>query len=180
MSIYVTSDTHFGHANIINLCRRPYENVDIMDQSIIDTINKMVKPTDTLYHLGDFCWWNKKQYVNNIITYREKITCQNIILLLGNHDMNNRIPPYLFSGIYENYELNHDRHRMILSHYPFQSWNKKQHGSLHFHGHTHNQLKSSGLRRLDVGWDTHLKPLLISEAIEMALQNGGKEYNNSP
>ena len=33
--IYFTSDTHFFHSNIINLCDRPFKNVDEMNRVLI-------------------------------------------------------------------------------------------------------------------------------------------------
>ena len=51
--IYFTSDTHFGHANIIKYCKRPFANVDEMNIALVAAWNAKVKPEDTVYHLGD-------------------------------------------------------------------------------------------------------------------------------
>jgi len=173
MNIYITADTHFGHDNIRNLCHRPYDSVDEMNAGIISTINQIVKPKDTLYHLGDFCWWNKRDYTKNIVAYREQINCTNIHLILGNHDFVGRIPPYLFQSISVYQEMHHSGVSVVLCHYPIESWNKKNHGSVHMHGHCHGNLTSVNTRRLDVGWDVHHKPLLLSDAVQLAIQNGG-------
>jgi len=42
------SDTHFGHANIIKYCSRPFRTAGEMDKVILDNINAVVKPDDTL------------------------------------------------------------------------------------------------------------------------------------
>jgi len=51
--IWFTSDTHFGHANIIKYCDRPFDDTDHMDEHIIANWNSVVAPEDTVIHLGD-------------------------------------------------------------------------------------------------------------------------------
>ena len=52
--IWFTSDTHFGHANVLDFCERPWDTIEAMNDALVDAINECVAPTDTLYHLGDF------------------------------------------------------------------------------------------------------------------------------
>ena len=80
--IFFTSDTHFGHGNIINFCKRPYENVAKMDNALIENWNATVGLADDVYHLGDFCF-------NGIQRWWELIGALNgrIHLILGNHDL---------------------------------------------------------------------------------------------
>ena len=52
--IWFTSDTHFGHENVLRFCERPWKTVEAMNKALIDRINACVAPDDTLYHLGDF------------------------------------------------------------------------------------------------------------------------------
>ena len=59
-NIYVTSDTHFNHKNIIEYCNRPYSSVEEMNKAIIDNWNSVVKDEDTVYVLGDFCLGGKE------------------------------------------------------------------------------------------------------------------------
>ena len=78
--IFVISDTHFGHANIIKYCNRPFADPMEMDEKIIENWNKTVRPEDIIYHLGDVYFgkknpsnWNKR------LNGRKR-------LILGNHD----------------------------------------------------------------------------------------------
>lgn len=51
---FFTSDTHFGHVNIILYCNRPFASVLEMNEQVIARWNDRVGPRDTVYHLGDF------------------------------------------------------------------------------------------------------------------------------
>lgn len=54
--IYFTSDTHYGHANIIKYCARPFADVSEMNRELVRMHNEVVGPRDTVYHLGDFAF----------------------------------------------------------------------------------------------------------------------------
>ena len=57
--VWVTSDTHFNHANIIKYCNRPFSSVEEMNETIIANWNKVVSEDDMVYHLGDFALGDK-------------------------------------------------------------------------------------------------------------------------
>lgn len=48
--LWITSDTHFLHTNIIKHCGRPED----FNQLLMKNWNSLVKPTDVVLHLGDF------------------------------------------------------------------------------------------------------------------------------
>lgn len=79
--IWIVSDTHFGHGNIIKYCSRPYENVAEMDADIIKRWNSVVHGGDIVYHLGDFAMGNQQ----TVSEYRSKLNGR-IKLIKGNHD----------------------------------------------------------------------------------------------
>jgi calcineurin-like phosphoesterase family protein len=82
--VYVISDTHFLHEEIIGISERLFRSVEEMNSTIIDNINGIVGPHDTLIHLGDVGTgpWDK---IQEIIL---QIKCHNKILVMGNHDRN--------------------------------------------------------------------------------------------
>lgn len=59
MKIFVISDLHLGHANIIKMCNRPFRNVEEMDKEIIKRWNSVVGHQDLVYVVGDFSFKGK-------------------------------------------------------------------------------------------------------------------------
>ena len=81
MKFFVLSDTHFGHAKIIDYCNRPFSSVEEMDETMIKNWNETVSNNDTVLHLGDFGLGNK-EYITSIV----KRLNGKKVLILGNHD----------------------------------------------------------------------------------------------
>lgn len=77
--IWVVSDTHFGHENIISYCQRPFANAEIMDENLIDNWNSVVKDGDIVYHLGDVYFGVNGREALSKLKGRKR-------LILGNHD----------------------------------------------------------------------------------------------
>jgi calcineurin-like phosphoesterase family protein len=78
---FIISDTHFGHSNIILYENRPFPDKEEMDWQIITRWNKVVKQTDTVYHLGDFGLASKERYEEILKQLNGKK-----YLVMGNHD----------------------------------------------------------------------------------------------
>ena len=168
-NIFITSDTHFGHANIIKLCKRPFASVEEMDETLIANWNAVIRPGDRVYHLGDFC-----HHTRNIA---QKCTLLKRLngytsLILGNHDdpvsiKHTSIPWYGEPEMYR--ELSIDgKARAILFHYPIVEWNGWYRGNLHFHGHQHNTKALQAERRIDVGVDANnFKPWALEDLVAL-------------
>ena len=54
--IWFTSDTHFGHKNILKFCKRPWDTVEEMVEGLIQNWNRVVGKDDLIFHLGDFAF----------------------------------------------------------------------------------------------------------------------------
>jgi len=159
MTIYFTSDTHFGHANIITYCDRPFGSVHEMNEELIKRWNESIQPDDDVYHLGDF-GMGRRQDLPEI---RRRLN-GNVHLILGNHD--DKMPGDLknqFVWIKNYYELSvpdsdgyKGRQGIVLCHYGFEVWNGSHRGIWHLHGHSHGSLLTPDtMRRLDTGVDSH-------------------------
>lgn len=80
MTIYITADTHFGHANMIPYCGRPKD----FDNLLIENWNKTVKPEDMVIHLGDVIMGQDS--ANRLLPIMSQLNGKKI-LCRGNHDV---------------------------------------------------------------------------------------------
>ena len=83
--IWIVSDTHFGHNNILKfkgndgeLIRPGFESADHMNEHMIEQWNSVVKDGDIVYHLGDVYFGDLGQCLNRCRGRKR--------LILGNHD----------------------------------------------------------------------------------------------
>ena len=86
MTTYFTSDTHFGHKNIIKYCDRPFYDVRTMNRELIRRWNEVVKEDDMVYHLGDFAFLS---IVEAAAVVRQLNGFK--ILVRGNHDRKSQV-----------------------------------------------------------------------------------------
>lgn len=146
--VFFTSDTHYGHANIIKYSKRPFSNVDEMNNAIINNHNSIVRPNDTVYHLGDFALGG-----GTAEPYLNRLNGQ-IHLIIGNHEKPALRVKHKFASVDYYKEISIEGKRYILCHYAFKVWNKSQHGSRHLFGHSHGSLLDDpNALSLDVGVD---------------------------
>lgn len=82
-TIWFSSDPHFHHKNIIEYGERPFSDVAEMNEYIVDTHNKFVKPPDHWYCLGDVTMERDNQGRGLGIVTRMNGHKR---LILGNHD----------------------------------------------------------------------------------------------
>ena len=83
MNIFLTSDLHFGHRNIIRIGKgRPFDSIQEHDEALIENWNSVVKPGDLVYVLGDL------SIETTIDEIRKPLSRLNGAkhLILGNHD----------------------------------------------------------------------------------------------
>lgn len=150
---WFTSDSHFGHENIIKYVKRPFANANEADEFMIQEWNKRVKPEDTIYHNGDFCLGvpDKFKYSQNIIRRLNG----NIEFLMGNHDPENWLSKNVnpgFRSIGQYREIKVNGQSIVLFHYALRTWRHDLRGTWHLYGHSHAALPGYG-KSFDVGVD---------------------------
>ena len=178
--LYFTSDTHYNHTNI---CRgvtrwtdaeditRDFKTLDQMNDRIVNGINEVVGPDDILFHLGDWSFGG----FESIPEFRNRINCNNIHLVLGNHDHHIERDKagirYAFSSVNQYVELNvNNEYNFVLMHYPIMSWNNMNDGVIHLHGHVHlppDKRIGKG-KMMDVGVDGNgMDPISLSKVLTL-------------
>jgi len=169
--VYFTADHHFGHANIIKFCNRPFENVNQMDAALIERWNSKVPADGVVFHLGDFTLGGaleasqRFESLNGTIKFlanpwhHDKRWLQ---FLAENPNAQFRtfdqwkpveiLPPIVVLEIpnpVSVYPL-----VITLCHYPMGEWDRGHYGAWHLHGHSHGKYKSErGGKIMDVGVD---------------------------
>jgi calcineurin-like phosphoesterase family protein len=165
--IYFTSDTHFGHKNVIEYCNRPWQDVYVMDHALIDRWNRVVRRGDTVYHLGDVSFHPDDGTIEKIFSQLNGRR----ILVPGNHDREGKAKQRAVYGCFDEVtdlliEFKYRGLLFTLCHFPLEQWNRNHHGSFHLHGHTHGNSRQVPCR-MDVGVDAvGYQPICIDECIE--------------
>lgn len=150
---YFTSDSHFFHENIIRYSSRPFKDANEMNEALIENWNYMVKPEDTVWHLGDFVFCS----IGKFKTLLSRLN-GNINVVLGNHDRviikncQSILESKLLASVQSYKEITIEGQHVVLFHYSLRTWNRGHRGSWCLWGHSHGTLPPFG-KSVDVGVD---------------------------
>ena len=159
---WFTADLHIGHKNIITFCERPFTradgqpDVDLMRQELGLRWDRVVKPGDEVYILGDLAF-----DADVAVDFLKNRPGQKF-MVWGNHDPRHSkdrkklLPCFVKAG--DVLEVHGpDNTHIVCCHYPMLRWNRGHFGSWMLHGHTHGSLTGTllepPLRLVDVGVD---------------------------
>lgn len=181
MKTYITSDLHFGHANIMRFCpesRARYNgDVDYMNEAMVAEWNAIVTPDDTVYILGDVAFLPTARAVN----YMQRLNGTKI-LVEGNHDRKALHDPVFrscFKEVHKYLDINYNGTKVVMFHYPIAEWDQMHRGSVHLHGHLHGN--TSGMEKYrcrDMGMDATGKIVIsMEEAISSAMKGEIKAHH---
>ena len=152
--IWFTSDTHFGHKNILKYTDRPFSSVEEMDEALIENWNNRVKNDDEIYHLGDVALCSPSKLRKVLARLKGKI-----YLIRGNHDKLTSACGDRFEWIKDYYELevpDRNGYEGKLFHYAMRVWQASHYGTYHLYGHSHGELPDDPTSlSFDVGVDCH-------------------------
>jgi calcineurin-like phosphoesterase family protein len=173
MNTWFTADTHFGHANIIRYCDRPFDSVEAMRVELVRRWNAAVAPDDRVLVLGDFALGRIDETLKVLAELNGVKD-----LVVGNHDRPFDPNPsrradwtarYLDAGFNS---VTHGtieftlagKHRVLLGHFPYAG---DSHGEDRYadqrpvdtglpivHGHVHTSWRLNG-RQFNAGVDVN-------------------------
>lgn len=217
-NIFFTSDTHFWHGNIIKYCNRPFlsqsdadflrfygnwsvpeakyhridhESIDLMNKNLVYNINKIVSKDDILIHAGDYGMYHykDKDYYRRCRDIRDKINCDRIYFIRGNHD--DKCIDNLFQDVHELWHTKINGVDFSICHYAMLTWDKshkKDNGAINIYGHSHSEIEQwadqimPGRKSMDIGVDNINKlfgcyrPISFNEI--MNIMNSKKGFCN--
>lgn len=79
---WFSSDLHLGHQRVIELCDRPFESVEEMNERIIANFNDVAGKGSRLVLMGDTCMGQLAESLE----WLGKLEADEVILIPGNHD----------------------------------------------------------------------------------------------
>ena len=153
--LFFTSDTHFGHKNIILLNNRPFTDIQEHDETLISNWNEVIPEDGIVIHQGDFFMGVRSNKIKWIL---ESLNFGTIYLTKGNHEKDIMKKAWVreyFAQIADRIELEIDKITIVADHFPMLSWNKSYHGSYHTFGHVHGNLIHPSDKAYNVGVDTN-------------------------
>lgn len=154
MTLFLISDTHFSHANIIRYANRPFSSPEEMDEELIRRWNSVVRPSDHVYHLGDVAMRRSHLQIIKRLNGHKR-------LVWGNHDIYD----------WKSYrEVGFEKcvgirviDNCILTHIPIHPESLARF-TMNIHGHTHTNGSPRG-RYLSVCCEMiHYTPISLEEA----------------
>ena len=178
-SVFLVSDTHFGHAGVCRFLRedgtklRPWDNPDDMDEEMIRRWNETVRPNDKVYHLGDVVI-NRKALKTLHRLNGDKV------LIRGNHDI---FRDDEYREHFRELRAYHVMNGMILSHIPIHTDSLARFGT-NIHGHLHaNRVMTRDFFSDELEIDTRyhcvcveqtdFAPILFEDVIKRIKEEGG-------
>ena len=180
-SVFLTSDTHFGHMGVCRFMRedgvtklRPWDSPEEMDEAMVKMWNETVKPTDKVYHLGDVVINRKALNILHRLNGDK-------VLIKGNHDIF-RLDEY--TPFFRDIRGSHVMNGLILTHIPVHPDQLYRFGC-NIHGHLHsNRVMMSGFggKKLDAidpryfsvcVEQTDFRPILFEDVLKRIQEQGG-------
>lgn len=163
-NLFITSDEHYGHINIISYCKRPFTGIEEMREELIRRHNAKVpnNPNVLTIHLGDMFWHTVT--ATEALGILQRLNGRHAFIY-GNHDELIEQHRLTFLGAFDwivgrNKEsgtriVRWNGHEITLCHYAMTVWNRSHKGSWMLYGHSHGELAGQPGKSFDVGVDCH-------------------------
>lgn len=158
MTHWFTADQHFWHGNILKFEHgqdhhaRPFGDLEEMHEALVVNHNSVVRPGDTVVHVGDFSFGSKEMSMG---VFRELNGSH--VIVQGSHDKwlgklprgagAVRYAGQIWTGMVEEQQV-------VACHYAMRVWPGSHYGSWLVYAHSHGRLPPLG-KSHDVGVDNN-------------------------
>lgn len=141
--VWFTSDLHLGHNKPFLYEPRGFKNIQEHDNAIIENWNKIIRPNDKVYVLGDLMLNDNEAGIEKIKQLKGQI-----YVVRGNHDSEVRVNLYNNCNniikVTEGQFLRYGKYHFYLSHYPtlcsnFDNEKPLKTRMISLCGHSHSQ-----------------------------------------
>jgi calcineurin-like phosphoesterase family protein len=133
MTVYFTSDTHFGDPRVLRIDKRPFGSIPEHDAGLIERWNAVVGPEDEVWHLGDFALHARPERIDELLDTLHGRKH----LIVGNNDGEATLAAAGWDSVQTYAEIKVDGTPLVLCHYAFRTWKNMGKGWLDLHGHSH-------------------------------------------
>lgn len=160
-NVWIWSDQHFWHKNIIVHANRPFATIEDMTNTLIENAQRVVKPDDVLIFLGDI-GLKGRGIINGILDSIPGYKIQ----IIGNHDIehNGKVINYNVDEQYLCYVYDVDNIQLWLTHYPMDNVPSN---CVNVHGHIHQNTASPWNINVSVE-HTNYTPINLTQVISQA------------
>lgn len=180
MNHWISSDWHLGHQRIMNILRPEFNDIKVMNETILFNMFENVRPGDQFYFLGDLIFTNYSWIETILNLIKDKRI--HFHFILGNHDK--KIPKKFlneFASVNHMKNIKINDQKITLSHYPMISWNCSHWGAWQLYGHHHRQEHAGDIpelgKQLNVNCEFHnFKPWNFEEIKEI-MKNKKDNWN---
>lgn len=150
-NLYLTSDMHFGHRNVIKFCNRPFADEKEMAKAMVKNWNDTVRPNDFIFSLGDFSWWTGRHEVKKLVEQLRgkkyfipgnhcKEGMYSLVKDKDFHECSDVVHLYITGQDGDPRFAKHKVYELVLCHYPLTTWSHADHPNcFHFFGHIHSR-----------------------------------------
>jgi len=161
VTVFFTSDTHFGDPRVLRIDKRPFDTVPAHDEALVARWNEAVTPEDEVWHLGDFALHVRPERIHELLG---RLNGRKH-LIAGNNDGPATLAAEGWASVQPYAELMLDGHGLVLCHYAFRTWKNMGRGWIDLHGHSHGKLKRQ-TRQFDIGVDAWgYRPVTLGEVL---------------
>ena len=114
--IFLISDMHFDHQNIIKYCNRPFRSKDEMNKALLANWNSLLGDSEKLYYLGDLCYGRGRKPIDYWLSKLNGEIC----FIRGNHDTDIITKAEVLE---DKYLIKYKNYKFLLMHDPYRPTN---------------------------------------------------------